>query len=210
MSSVPYRGDIIRTVDEPVRLIDSAETRSAEIPELLTEPSKVEVVLARTARQTMLGDLFWSTRRDRLEAGGFLFARPTRSWEKTVEILSASDTGDAKRTSGSIRLDVAPWAAIERASRDNKTDLALTGLWHSHVETRDDRPSDADLTAWLATLDWHEENNRAAAYSVGLIYTACESLGDSWAKPKLSGWVTSREGYSRRPVCRPTAVRERR
>jgi hypothetical protein len=184
-----------------------------EIPELReNEPSTVEVVLGRLARETMLNDLFWLTRSDSKEAGGFVFARPLRSWDKPqrVEIIHATPTGNAERSSASLRLDSGEWYRAERAIEAEESGLVLSGLWHSHPATRDAVPSTADLRGLLATLDWGEERRRSTTVSVGLIYAASPYLGDSWATPRLSAWAVTREGYSHRPICRPVAVRERR
>ena len=85
-----------------------------------------------------------------------------------------------------------------------------SGLWHSHPQTRDGTPSDADRQSLLAVLDWHEQHGRSAAYSVGLILAADEASGDSWTRPHLHGWVVHRDTISGRPVCEPALVRERR
>lgn len=189
------------------------EARVLEDPELReNEPSPVEVVLGRLARETMLDDLFCLTRTDGLESGGFLFARPLRSWDKCkrVEIIQATPTGAAQRSSGSLKLDSAEWLRAERAIDADESGLVLSGLWHAHPATREARPSSADLRGFLAALDWGEEMRRSTTVSVGLIYAASEYLGDSWARPRLSAWAVTRDGYSRRPVCRPATIRERR
>jgi hypothetical protein len=158
----------------------------------------------------MLSDLFSGTRTDGLEAGGFLFARPTRSWERSVEILVATGTGNAQRSIDALTLDTDMWRSAEAAFAADGVDMELLGIWHCHPETRDGRPSSTDLRAWLSVLRWHEEHSRSAAFSVGLIYAASEYLGDSWARPHLHAWVVRREKYSRRPVCELANVKERR
>jgi hypothetical protein len=184
---------------------------SQEIPELRKKASpQIEVVIGRGVRKRIGDNLFWQTRLDGLESGGFLFARPTRTWEKRVELIEATHTGDAKRRSASLTLDTDEWARAERAFEAEGVDLALCGFWHSHPQTRNASPSSTDLASLLAVLDWHEEHGRSAAYSVGLIYAASEYLGDSWARPHLDAWVVRREGYSRRAICEPANVRERR
>lgn len=184
----------------------------SEVPELrLNSVSPVEVVLGRSARQAILDDLFSSTRLDQLESGGFLHGRRARSWEKKVEILGATRTGEnALRRSDSLMLDTEQWARRERAYAAEGYDFPLCGLWHCHPGTRDGSPSDADLASLLGVLDWHEKHGRSANFSVGLIYAASEVRGDTWARPHLHGYVVRREGYSRHPVCEPANVRERR
>ena len=203
--SGPSRSRSTTTAPRPPRPLE------LEIPELRSSQSPVDVVLTRSARKMILDDLFWTTRTDGLEAGGFLWARPSYSWRKQIEVLYASDTGDAQRTTRSIKLDTAPWAEAERAIEDKRLDLTLCGMWHSHADTRDDRPSDVDLRSWLAALDWNAERGRSAPFSVGLIYSASPYLGDSWATPRLSSWVVRRADYWGRPgICEPATIRERR
>jgi hypothetical protein len=205
---------LIRGTAIPARIEGSGteHATSTETPELRTKSqSPVEVVLTRSVRETILDDLFWSTRTDGLEAGGFLWAQPSRSWHKQIEVLYSSETGDAQRTSRSLKLDTAPWLEAERAIEEKRLDLALAGLWHSHPDTRADQPSTADLRSWLAALDWNEERGRSTAFSVGLIYSASPYLGDSWATPRLSAWVVRRASFWGRPgICEPAIVRERR
>jgi hypothetical protein len=182
----------------------------AEIPELRRGTSETEIVLGRYARSVILGDLFVTSRSDGLEAGGFLFAKPVRSWDtSSVEIVDATPTGNALRRSDSLRLDNAEWTRAERTAAANGFDQVLSGLWHSHGDTRDATPSDTDLRAWLAALDWGETNGRSTAVSVGLIYSASTYYGDTYARPRIHGWVVRREGYGRRAICEPAVVRER-
>jgi hypothetical protein len=179
-----------------------------EIPELRSSPSPIQVKLGRSARATISGDLFHSTRTDALESGGFLFSRPTRTWEKRVELLFATRTGEAQRGSDSLSLDIEMWRSAEAAFANDGLDLELGGLWHCHPDTRSGEPSSADLRALLGVLDWHEQHGRSRACAIGLIYTASPYLGDSWARPQLHCWVVRREGQGRwaRAVCEPGSV----
>jgi hypothetical protein len=186
---------------------------SREVPELRSTTSPVEVVICRSARQAILDDLFWSTRQDAKESGGFLFSRPMRSWDKgPVEILHATRSGDARRFSDSVLLDVEQWRSAELAFAIDGYEQPLCGLWHSHPSTRDRTPSTSDLTAWLGVLRWNERHGRGAPYSIGLTYAASEYLGDSWTRPYTSCWVVRREGHGKwaEPVCEPAKLTERR
>ena len=187
-----------------------ADTRPpGEVPEFRPKATpSIEITLSRTARETMLADLLPPDPPDRAECGGFLFGRPTRSWDKRVEITDATVTGNAHRTSGSLRLDVEQW---HRAEAQAGPDYPLAGIWHSHGgDSRDGRPSDHDLAAWLAALDWHAEHGRSAAFSVGLIYAASEYYGDSWGSPDLHAYVVYREDIWPWPgICEPATIRRR-
>jgi hypothetical protein len=138
-------------------------------------------------------------------------SRPTFGSHKQVEILYATETGNARRTSGSLKPDADEWFRVERSIEANRADLALAGIWHSHPQTsaRHGQPSSADLESWLTVLDWNEERGRSTAFSVGQIYCASEFWGDSWARPGLHAWVVRREGYSQHSVCEPARVRQR-
>ena len=140
---------ISRSHSEPASVTSPTvrSTAALEIPELRSTRSPVEVVVTRSARETMLDDLFWSTRQDAFESGGFLFSKHTRSWDRSVEVLVATRTGDAQRSSGSLGLDNAMWRSAERAFAIDGLDQPLAGIWHSHPQTRDGEPSDHDLSA---------------------------------------------------------------
>jgi hypothetical protein len=64
----------------------SAQRRSSqgEIPELLSEPSKLEVVLGRSASSRISDDIYALTHRDNRECGGFLYGPGVRSWDRRI------------------------------------------------------------------------------------------------------------------------------
>jgi hypothetical protein len=105
---------------------------------------------------------------------------------------------------------VSEWTRAELAFDHGTSNLVMIGCWHPKTHSRDGAPSTADLTAWLAALDLHMERGCGAAYSVGLIYSASEYYGQSWARPGVHCFVTGREGYGRHSVTEPAAIRERR
>jgi hypothetical protein len=201
-------GDLIRGGGTASLVRDDAPPRG-EIPAYRPKASpSIEITISRNARETMLADCFRLTRSDRAECGGFLFGRPTRSWDKRVEITDATSTGNAHRTSGSLRLDVEQWY---RAECELGPDYPLVGVWHAHGgDTRDGLPSEHDLAAWLAALDWHAEHNRSAAFSVGLIYAASEYYGDSWGSPNLHAYAVRREDIWPWPgICELALIKRR-
>lgn len=213
--------DIYRGFSESPRIIDPAPRTTprsnvsravnpaSEVPKLRANAKPtIEIVITRTARQTIMDDLFASTRVDGLEAGGFLHGKPTRSWNRQVEILDATHTGDAERTRDSVLLDTGQWIRRERGYKASGLDCRLVGIWHSHPSTRDGTPSTADRKALLSVLEWHEQHGRNAAYSVGLIYAAED--GDSWARPYLHAWVVHRNRRTGTAICEPASIRERR
>jgi hypothetical protein len=177
------------------------DTAIGELPELRSTPSPVEVVLTRSASQAMREEVFWLTRSDGLECGGFCFGRVPRSWDKTLEVTHATTTGDgAIRGNGSLVMDSSRWQDAERwLARNQWHDSGLVGFFHTHPGvTGEDAglPSDHDLRAFLAARDW-ANRVRGAAYSVGLILAAGRISGAwdseySWATPQLSAWVTRR------------------
>jgi hypothetical protein len=208
----------------PARIIQSGEGSVArpsgsqdsdaerETAELRKTTSPVEVVLTRSVQRVIGDELFALTRTDGKECGGFLYARPSFSWHRQVEILVATTTGDADRSSHYVKLDSDEWLRNEWAIEEQRNDLALAGLWHSHPAThsRDGGLSRTDLGALTSVLDWNVSRNRDTAYSVGLLYCADPRYeSESWATPGLHAFVVRREGYSRRPVCERANVRKR-
>jgi hypothetical protein len=83
-------GDLIRdggsaTVSDSYVRTSAAEyasTAVAKPPELRKQTSATKIVLGRLAREVISDDLFRTSRVDGAEAGGFLFSRPVRSWDK--------------------------------------------------------------------------------------------------------------------------------
>jgi Prokaryotic homologs of the JAB domain len=175
MSFRRAQSGLIRGSSEPVGVGGSGAHSAApvtsvsqslerEVPELRSTPSPVEVTLSRSAGERISDDLFWSTRTDSLESGGFLFAKPTRSWVKSVEIVHATRTGNADRWHDRVSLDTDTWRNAEAAFAIDGLELELCGLWHSHPGTRDGTPSSADLAALLGVLDFHANRGRSAAW----------------------------------------------
>lgn len=78
----------------------SAQRRSSqgEIPELLSEPSKLEVVLGRSASSRISDDIYALTHRDNRECGGFLYGPGVRSWDRRITLSGATRTWNAVRT----------------------------------------------------------------------------------------------------------------
>jgi hypothetical protein len=186
--------------------------RSQELPELRERQTyPAQVVLGRLARETINRDLFWLTRSDGLEAGGFLFAHPRRDRAGDIDICAATHTANGQRGHRSILLDFDELIRAEHANEVSGFNLPVSGCWHCHTVTRNGKPSEADLRAWLLMRDYAEERGRRSAVHVGLIYTPGRfSDGyETWARPAVHGWVVHREGYSRVPVCDRASIRER-
>jgi hypothetical protein len=173
------------------------ETR--ELPELRDSTSPVEVHIGRLAREAMRHEVFSLTRVDDCEAGGFLFAPGVRSWQKTIEIRHATETGEnAIRRDASLSMDKSVWEDAENWIQRNNWNDALCGIWHSHPNERGSDaglPSDSDLAAFLSARD-HIHRLLGAAYSVGLILTTGRTAAyrseHSWVTPELHAWVTRR------------------
>jgi hypothetical protein len=110
-------------------------TPTVEIPEFRStaERGGIELSLAGTAREPIGSELFTPTRQDQQECGGYLFGPPTRSWHRQVEIHRATRTGNATRTTHSLKLDADEWRAMERAITIDGLDDVLCGTWHSHL-----------------------------------------------------------------------------
>jgi proteasome lid subunit RPN8/RPN11 len=209
--SIVRGGGTCRVVDAPAMTRSEPEAGTWELPELRSSRSPIEVTISRSVRETMLDDAFWLTRSDGLEAGGFLFGPATYTWHKEVRITHATPTANAVRSAGNLKLDVNEWLQAERSFERAGRDDRLLGIWHTHPQTsaRNGAPSEPDLRAFLGARDWNEEQGRSNAFSVGLIFSASEYLGDSWGRPGVHCYVTRREGYCRNPVCEPAEVRWR-
>jgi hypothetical protein len=108
-------------------------------------------------------------------------------------------------------MDVEAWYATARAIALEGREEGLLGSFHTHPDSTDGRPSDADLSAWLMMRDYAERHGSSSAVPhVGLIYTLRSAYDErSWARPALHAYIVQREGYGRRPVCRPVAIRQR-
>ena len=129
-----------------------------------------------------------------------VFAPVARSWDRTVEVVHATTTGEnAVRRNGSLRMDTSRWADAERwIERNGWHDEALVGIWHTHPDlTGKDasEPSDTDLRMFLAARDLTHKT-RSTAYSVGLILTLRRVGGylpeHSWLNPDVHAFVTRR------------------
>jgi hypothetical protein len=130
----------------------------------------------------LIGDeLSGLTRKDGRECGGYLFSRPSWSWHKQVEILEATETANAQRSSDWLKLDGVECARVQRSLDASGSGLTLSGIWHSHPATwkGDGQPSSTDLESWLSLLDWTQERGRSTQFLIGLIYCASPYLGDS-------------------------------
>ena len=213
---VPWSGDLAeldrikrgihRSRDHtPAPAREPAEIR---VPALdMKNLSPVKVRVAPTAHARMLDELFHLTRNDGCEAGGFLFGNPTRSFDKQVRVMIATPTGDAERGTHAMSLDGNMARSAEASIARGRLDDTLLGIWHSHPNTRDTDPSDADLAALQRVLDIHEERGRHAAYAVQLIFAASPAFGDTWARPRCEAWVLRSRPYGAQPVCERAEVR---
>lgn len=183
------------------QLVDANQAQARELPELRDSTSPVTVRISRLARDAMREEVFSRTRVDDCEAGGFIFGPVARTWDKTVLISHATETGEnAIRRNGSLSMDTEVWADAENWIQRNNWSDVLCGLWHSHpneVGSDAGLPSDSDLAAFLNARDL-VHRLRGAAYSVGLILTlgrtAARGSEYSWATPTLHCWVTRRTG----------------
>lgn len=184
----------------------------AETPMLRTSArSSLEITLTRSTREWIHDDLFWLTRSDGQEAGGFLFGRPFSSWHRLIEITMATSTANAERARDSLLLDSSRWAAAERAIELEGRNEVMLGSWHCHPGTRDRRPSDADLRVWLRMRDYFDGRRFSSEAHVGLIYSSSYDAhyGDSdWVRPEVSAWVVSRDRLGN-PICEPATIKGR-
>jgi hypothetical protein len=73
-----------------------ADEETRELPELRSALSPIEITIVASASARMRDDLFWLTRQDAKESGGYLFSKPTRPWQKSLEVLNATYTGVPK------------------------------------------------------------------------------------------------------------------
>jgi hypothetical protein len=174
--------------------------RTRELPQLQAgSVSPVSVRLSRSARDVMRNQVFDLTRVDDCECGGFVFGPVARSWEKTVEIRHATETGNAIRRNASLSMDTDVWEDTERwIERNGWHNEALAGIWHSHpneIGSDAGQPSDSDLAAFLNARDL-VHRLRGVAYSVGLILTLGRTGAyrseHSWVTPEIHAWVTRR------------------
>ena len=168
---------ISRSHSEPASVTSPTvrSTAALEIPEFRSTRSPVEVVVTRSARETMLDDLFWSTRQDAFESGGFCSQSPHVMTGASRFV--ATRTGDAQRSSG--LLDNAMWRSAEPAFAIDGLDQLLAGIWHSHPQTRDGEPSDHDLSAWLARAEL-ERGARPLQRLRGWAIYSSPPAGGSW------------------------------
>jgi proteasome lid subunit RPN8/RPN11 len=142
----------------------SAQRRSSqgEIPELLSEPSKLEVVLGRSASSRISDDIYALTHRDNRECGGFLYGPGVRSWDRRITLSGATRTWNAVRTDSGMLMDVEAWYATARAIALEGREEGLLGSFHTHPDSTDGRPSDADLSAWLMMRDYAERHGSSS------------------------------------------------
>lgn len=87
-------------------------------------------------------------------------------------------------------------AWIRRAEADGH--FGEIGSWHTHVNSRDGRPSEQDLFAWLDARDFLDRSY------LGLILTAAPS-DPTWNSPTIHAWIIRRTD-ALTPICEPAAV----
>lgn len=123
--------------------------------------------------------MFWTTREDALEIGGFLFGTVKGN---TVTLTRATGPGrSAEREPRRLKLDIGQasgWELGEEAP-------TRIGIWHSHP-CGDMEPSPEDKRAWIGGLARVRQHAREY---VGLIFADPQET--NWMNPHVRGWIAS-------------------
>ena len=140
---------------------------------------------------------------ERLETGGFLFARE-RARTHEARIICTTGAG-AGSLHGSHSMMLAREADVRAEMPDwlHGDDLRAVGDWHYHPTRGSTRPSRIDLNAWASVL-W--VGRRACLYEYPtIIVSPGGPLG-----PVFSGFVTRRDGADGVYTTAPAAIVDER
>lgn len=184
---------------------DAAPPEHVELRESRTPEIKINL------RSSVREALFAYAREsgDGLETAGALFGDRWVLGRKELTVRWATHAAQ-KRSSRGVCLDVEAIVREKAALRRNGfDDVSEVGCWHTHPDSRDGRPSDADLTMLLNARDFLDR-----PFYVGLILTAVPQFDrdgtprpDLWLRSDVHAWVLRREGLIERAVCEPAAVK---
>jgi hypothetical protein len=201
--SITRSGGPCTLVDRPRRTV----SRSSEI-ELLETPSVAPftITVRPEARRAIEEEVAWCSPnggafpdRGWRESGGVLYANARSRFDR-VEVVLASGPGPYSRHA----LDAFQRSSTEDIERQlfgayrPRHLFHRIGSWHSHP-VPDDRPSQADMEAWIT----RSKETEGMSY-VSVIVTPADSGG--WMFPQLSGWVVRHDGA--RYICERTRVVE--
>jgi hypothetical protein len=131
-------------------------TRTRGTPGLSKRPARLTVTLGASARRAIEEEFLSTTRVDGYETGGWLFAEPSRSWHKSIEVRVAGGPGKgAKRGSSSFQPDNYQQAE-QQLAHDGAGHVCRVGDWHSHPGY-DATPSVGDLDVWQTERTTHAQ-----------------------------------------------------
>jgi JAB domain-containing protein similar to deubiquitination enzymes len=182
----------------------SHRTRTRGTPALLKGPPRLTVALGSSARRTIEEEFLSTTRVDGYETGGWLFAEPSRSWHKSIEVRLAGGPGKgAKRGPSSFQPDDYRQAE-EQLAWDGAGRLCRVGDWHSHPGY-DTAPSVGDLDVWQ-TCFVRANEDRGVGFYVGLIAALNR---EGFPRMQLAAYVLSYDRFGR-VVCEPPTLTNRK
>jgi hypothetical protein len=175
--------------------------RLSEAPEHVEIRSKSgsPITIALSARS-------WRTLRDLAressdgkETGGFFFGPHVRGWHQRADVRWVT-RAIKDRAPGSAKLDIGAVVAEKAELRQSGADgIDEQGFWHTHPDSHDGSPSEADLTVLLNAHDFLKRPY------VGLILTSRRS-DPRWTDPEVHAWIVRRDGPLQRPICEPALV----
>jgi proteasome lid subunit RPN8/RPN11 len=179
-------------------------TKTWGTPRLSKGLARLTVTLGPSARRTIEEEFLSSTRVDGCETGGWLFAEPSRSWHRSIEVRLATGPGEgAKRGRSSFQPDNYQQAE-QQLARDGADHLCRVGDWHSHPGYNA-APSSSDLDVWQTCFVCANED-RGVGFYVGLI-AALNCQG--FPRMRLNAYVLSYDQFGR-VVCEPATLNDRK
>lgn len=133
------------------------------------------------------------------EAGGYLWTRrrPGHA-DAQVTITSATNAGASRHSRTSLELEPPLGESFSHIRQQR-----FVGDWHTHGLSRSGRPSAADMRAWAGHLDQY-----VFRAWVGLVVTPDPEGLTGWSYPRISAWITHREGSPSKLVCERARVVE--
>ena len=179
-------------------------TRTRGTPGLSKGPARLAVTLGSSAQHTIEEEFLSTTRVDGCETGGWLFAEPSRSWHKSIEVRLAGGPGKgAKRGRSSFQPDNYQQAE-EQLARDGAGRLCRVGDWHSHPG-HDTTPSSSDLDVWQ-TCFVRANEKRGVSFYVGIV-AGLNRQG--FPRMRLNAYLLSYDQFGR-VVCEPATLNDRK
>jgi proteasome lid subunit RPN8/RPN11 len=179
-------------------------TKMRGTPRLRKGPPRLTVALGSSARRAIEEEFLSTTRVDGYETGGWLFAEPSRSWDKSIEVRLATGPGEGARRGRSSYEPSDYHQAEEQLARDGADHLCRVGDWHSHPG-HDTTPSSSDLDVWQ-TCFVRANEKRGVSFYVGLI-AALNRQG--FPRMRLNAYALSYD-RSGRVVCEPATLNDRK